>query len=201
MQMPGWGGGGEAFQASVGQLQELHSGHRHPSSRNCRQPVRLEGMSKLGQQPSWGQTLMGGQRVQTMLCFLGYFTSAWAFPWSEGSTGGFDGRVPWSDSGFSILLTAVVRVEEFAWVVVPRQVWRPLQKSSLEMVVAWAGVGAVEAVRGIRYKLLLILLKLIPGQKLRPLNCWAEMQSHRGLTEVLNSVLYSLLLKCIKLPV
>lgn len=65
-------------------------------------------------------------------------------------------------------------------------VWRPLQTSSLEMAVAYAGLGAVKAVRGMRYKLLLILPKLMSGQKLRPLNCGAKMQSHIGLTEVLN---------------
>lgn len=72
--------------------------------------------------------------------------------------------MPSSDSGFSISLTATERVERLACVEVQRQVWKPRQKSSFEMVVAEVGVGAVEAVRRIRYKLLLILLKLASGQ-------------------------------------
>lgn len=47
---------------------------------------------------------------------------------------------------------------------VRRLVWRLLQKSSLEMVVAQARVGALKVVRGTRYKLRLILLKLVFGQ-------------------------------------
>lgn len=121
----GMGVEGEHYRQRAEQVQELLSRSGHPSSRNCRQPARLDWMSKRGEQPSWGQTRMGGQCVQTMLCFLGYFTSAWAFTQHEGPLG-----MPWSDSGFSISLTATVRAEELVACVTHRDRFGGLGKNS-----------------------------------------------------------------------
>lgn len=69
---------------SAGQVQELYSEHRCefqelPGS----QKPRAGGREQLGEQPSWGQTLMEGQCVPTTLCFSGHYTSTWAFTQSK----------------------------------------------------------------------------------------------------------------------
>lgn len=78
MWMPGGGGGG-AFREDFGQVQELHSRALTSKFQELQEASGAGGSEWLGEQPSRGQALMGGQRVQATLCFLGHYTSTWAF--------------------------------------------------------------------------------------------------------------------------
>lgn len=77
MRMPGAGVRG-AFQEERGTHIRAPQAALPAKFQELQEASGAGGSEQRGQQPCRGRILMGGQRVQTMLCFVGHYTSVWA---------------------------------------------------------------------------------------------------------------------------